>query len=722
MKACEMKLHKFVSFLLLTTILLALTGNFQSFNVETKSAHGRPDTFPSDGDAWTENNNATYPWTCKANYPDDIQFVTEDEKVGSYSLRINHTSATKYMAFSLDIGSETDVSSYNVLIFWFKIVNDTWNDQVLLDFRQAGPFIGNTYRWTYYVTTNVWCKAVMPLDGFIESGDPSWTDRRFICFQINGVASSDGTMVYIDGMHFANWDTVSEASNSVDETMMPNFDSFIHRWEKTQTYKGKNYTSLRSMVPVNGSSFSYESLESETLGQTIYGLCLAYNYSKMRYYLDLAEPYVDWLLNFEYKNSSSQGDGGFHTEYHGSDIFSPYLGTTYNGWILAGLSYYYHFTSNTTVKSSCDSIRRFLIDCLWDDTNDWFDGYFKIDTQTVTDATYWAGMPQGACATGLSLYYKYVSQNGTIKSVLDKQLTKGLTQPQRNHFSFGSDAYEDSMYAYWGTYWASKAFSNSTYHNKFLLAPKLMSANYMIVNDGSQFYDNYCIHNATSDAFDGWGFACALPLLYVAYEETEEQNYLCLFEKQIRDLIPSIQTGNYSITRKRNSADTWETWQYLPSNAFILGALCAYYNQTYKPTNPYLISTTEEIISSTYANAKLTFTANNKFGASTSITKVYCGEKGEPTIVYGADSWSYNASTTISTLNVTHLSSARIVVYWTYPGDVDGDGDVDPSDFYIFAGAYGTSPPSNPNCDLDGDGDVDPDDFCIFAGNYGKTV
>jgi len=56
------------------------------------------------------------------------------------------------------------------------------------------------------------------------------------------------------------------------------------------------------------------------------------------------------------------------------------------------------------------------------------------------------------------------------------------------------------------------------------------------------------------------------------------------------------------------------------------------------------------------------------------------------------------------------------------PGDIDCDGDVDPDDFSIFAGAYGTSPPSDPGADLDHDGDVDPDDFSIFAGNYGKSV
>jgi hypothetical protein len=54
-------------------------------------------------------------------------------------------------------------------------------------------------------------------------------------------------------------------------------------------------------------------------------------------------------------------------------------------------------------------------------------------------------------------------------------------------------------------------------------------------------------------------------------------------------------------------------------------------------------------------------------------------------------------------------------------GDVDGDGDVDPGDFYIFSGAYGTAPASNIWCDLDCDNDVDPGDFYIFSGKYGKT-
>jgi hypothetical protein len=64
-------------------------------------------------------------------------------------------------------------------------------------------------------------------------------------------------------------------------------------------------------------------------------------------------------------------------------------------------------------------------------------------------------------------------------------------------------------------------------------------------------------------------------------------------------------------------------------------------------------------------------------------------------------------------------------VFVTIPGDFNGDGDVDPDDFNVFAGTYGTSvgnPFYKPEADFDNDGAVDPDDFNKFAGNYGKTI
>lgn len=59
------------------------------------------------------------------------------------------------------------------------------------------------------------------------------------------------------------------------------------------------------------------------------------------------------------------------------------------------------------------------------------------------------------------------------------------------------------------------------------------------------------------------------------------------------------------------------------------------------------------------------------------------------------------------------------------PGDVDGDGDVDLTDFALFGQCYtGPNVPPNPGCppgvnaDLDGDNDVDLTDFKIFGQNF----
>ena len=58
-------------------------------------------------------------------------------------------------------------------------------------------------------------------------------------------------------------------------------------------------------------------------------------------------------------------------------------------------------------------------------------------------------------------------------------------------------------------------------------------------------------------------------------------------------------------------------------------------------------------------------------------------------------------------------------------GDLDGDGDVDFSDFLLFASAFGTIDGGlgyNPAADLDGDGAVVFSDFLIFVSAFGKPV
>lgn len=61
----------------------------------------------------------------------------------------------------------------------------------------------------------------------------------------------------------------------------------------------------------------------------------------------------------------------------------------------------------------------------------------------------------------------------------------------------------------------------------------------------------------------------------------------------------------------------------------------------------------------------------------------------------------------------------------TRSADLDGDGDVDFSDFLLFAAAFGTSegvPGYSAAADLDGDGTVAFSDFLIFANAFGKPV
>jgi len=60
-----------------------------------------------------------------------------------------------------------------------------------------------------------------------------------------------------------------------------------------------------------------------------------------------------------------------------------------------------------------------------------------------------------------------------------------------------------------------------------------------------------------------------------------------------------------------------------------------------------------------------------------------------------------------------------------FPGDVDGDGDVDIFDIVKIAGRYGSEegePEYLANSDIDGDGDIDIFDVVIAASNYGTNL
>jgi hypothetical protein len=664
----DSELRRIGSVSLSILLLLWIVGNTvpQLVNVTIPSVYGA--SLPSDQDAWTENNNATYPWTCPAGYKDTIGFATTDKAVGSYSLNINHTQATTEMYFSLDLGSQTNFTSYDFISFRIKIVRAAgWTNYFTLDLGDTAPFSGARKRISIFMQPQQWNKAVFPLDAFRDaSGTPSWTNRRYVAFSVYGFTSADNARVYIDGMYFGNWMPITETA-TLDEKMLPNFDSFLHRWQKTQTYNGKSYTSSWSMVPVSGATEGNPELESEVLPQIIFALSLAYNYTQHQYYLDFAKPYVDWLLQFQWlTNPNDVRYGGFWGRY--SSGFTYDASPTNQGWILASLSLYHSVTANATVKIACDRLASHMMDKMWNSTNNWFDSV-KMSNGAKIYTTTWQGMPQGAMATGLSTYYKYVTQNSTVKTILDKLLNKGLTLAQFHNFYCGTDVFEDTTYAWWGMYYAYLAFNNATYYNDALHLAKLMRTNYEIQGNSEPWYRTYMVN--TTGGYNGWGYACALPLLFKLYEKEQDNNYLELFKNALLNVIPSIQTGNYSITRKRLSGDDWINWQPPSSNAFIVATLAQYYSQIYKPTNPYLLSTDKEIIASSYADNKFTFTVSAPSG-TTSTTKVYVGDKGEPkrVLIDNIDQpVNYNFSTKIVTITATHASNPpEIVVDWnTYP-------------------------------------------------------
>ncbi len=55
------------------------------------------------------------------------------------------------------------------------------------------------------------------------------------------------------------------------------------------------------------------------------------------------------------------------------------------------------------------------------------------------------------------------------------------------------------------------------------------------------------------------------------------------------------------------------------------------------------------------------------YSGKTTTTKVYCGDKGRPRTVSGADVWSYDSSTKICTITVTHSSEESITLDWSTP-------------------------------------------------------
>lgn len=112
-----------------------------------------------------------------------------------------------------------------------------------------------------------------------------------------------------------------------------------------------------------------------------------------------------------------------------------------------------------------------------------------------------------------------------------------------------------------------------------------------------------------------------------------------------------------------------------------------------------------------------------------SISRISCGERGEPknVNVSGAESFSesYDLATKTLTINITHSGLAEIVIDWKLQGDINDDGIVSIYDLALVCKAYGSKEGDenyNPDADLNDDGIIDITDLAIVDENYGKSV
>ena len=621
---------------------------------------------PVDGDAWTENNNASYPWIAHATTKDTISFSTEKVKVGSYSFEVNHTYAATQMAFSVDIGASTDFSSYAFMSMWIYLQRSIVPTALsVVDWQTTGRFSGNKYEFQTNVDINRWQKIVVPLDAWLNSTAPVWTNRRYLCIQVFGLIATDFSVLYVDGIRFeTSWDYYSE-TNSVDETILPNLWAFVENNQKVATYLGTNYQSTYTYTALNG-SHQYETLESEALGFTIYALVMAYNASGHQLLLDEAKEYATWLMKFQH--STKKGFSHWYNNATGN--FDNIASATYNGWILAGLSFLYSKTADIALKTALDSAANFWASTMWDAPNMWFDKSYNMITSTKTDELSWEDMPQGIMMCGMWSYYKWVNQNATILSIMNAHSNKGFSQTANNRYAFAVTNGEETVYMNYGFFSAYLAMNNATYKERLFRFQNFVLTNNML-NQNATIYQAATLSDLKSTyGFEGWGWAISLPLLLEMYRIQANANLLNYIEMAFWDLLPQIKTS-YSVmafTRYRGSSTDMAMYQQVVGlNAFLYAGLCIYYNLVYQPSSPYLISTTRNVTSTDYSNEQLAFTVSASSG-QTSTTKIYCGNLQKPKQVDGLTStgtWTYDDGTKILTITDTHSSSLTFTVSWS---------------------------------------------------------
>ena len=148
------------------------------------------------------------------------------------------------------------------------------------------------------------------------------------------------------------------------------------------------------------------------------------------------------------------------------------------------------------------------------------------------------------------------------------------------------------------------------------------------------------------------------------------------------------------------------------------------------PSEPRLIMHNRpqqvNIVTWSYSNNRLVFQINASAGTTTT-TKVYVGDKGQPRSVSGASSWNYDSESAILTIVALHSDPVTITVGWRLQGDIDGDGRVDASDLSLLREAFGSTggpPPDtnwSPEADFNEDNKISVVDLHMLGKKYGET-
>lgn len=650
-----MKLRNDFVVILSSYLLILLIFHVKAFQTQTSAQS--TSMLPDDGDAWTENDNSTITWSYQS-YQDKLGWDTNRVHDGSYSLKVNHTGNHTKLYFKLDLKENKDVSEYDFLTFWY------YREGKAIDFlfrTGDAAWSGNMFASTLKPTNETWTRFAVPLWAFAEVDNPSWTTIRYLTWYhaTNIIGSADHTCVWIDGLHFTTWEELS-LENSIDDTFMTNFYGFFNKYAHVKySLNGKLYTGIRDWLNTTTGDAIGGNLQNEALGQTLYALGKAYETYPSQVVLDEINLLGNWFSQFPANNSYAAPP----CQYYNASGFADICSAAQTGWSLAGFSLAYKVTSNATYRDGAERLRGFICDYMWKGLGSGtFYNSFTISTGTASGTTGSNGI--GAMITGLGTYYHYVSQNTTVKTVIHDIFdgSEGAGQVLYGKFSDYGDA-ENVGYSFIGWYECGQALSNATIWDWGKRIEELffmygMNANHTVMSHNPYFSFGNTTHWAGSGK-KPWGLITILPVAVECNENRSISEFKACYENAIWDSY--VATEKTAIWGIRFGSGGYETKNWSPEALFIWSSLARYYKHLSTSTDPFVYTTKGTIENLVVTSEAMSFKINE---SGTVTAEVYCQDRGEPTGVSGATSWSYDPSSKIVTVTASCSKSVRIIVGW----------------------------------------------------------